>query len=130
MNDRQAARHEVSRGTVLLVSNETLTRMELVGELRRAQFKVRQARNGDQALGILTTAQDIDIVISDVWMPGCADGVALAAWLRIRRPNVRVVLMADDLPPLVELVADLVVCKPITEGDLIVDLLPLLGRAT
>lgn len=98
------------------------------GELRRAQFKVKQARNGDHALGILGTTADIDIVISDVWMPGCTDGVALAAWLRIRRPEVRIVLMCADLPPLAALAADLVVSKPLSEADLVVDLLPLLGK--
>jgi CheY-like chemotaxis protein len=120
----------VGRGTILLVSNETLTRMDLVGELRRAQFKVKQARNGDHALGVLGTAADVDIVISDVWMPGCTDGVALAAWLRIRRPEVRVVLMCPDLPPLAALAADVVVSKPLSEVDLVVDLLPLLGTGS
>jgi DNA-binding NtrC family response regulator len=118
------------RSTILLVSDETLTRMDLVGELRRAQFKVRQARNGDHARGVLSTTDDIDIVISDVWMPGCTDGVALAAWLRIRRPEVRIVLMCPDLPPLAALAADLVVAKPLSEVDLVVDLMPLLGKGS
>ena len=130
MNGRPDASSEVSRGTILLVSDETLTRMDLVGELRRAQFKVRQARNGDHAMGILSATQDIDIVISDVWMPGCTNGVALAAWLRIKRPHVRIVLMSEYLPPLAELAADLVVTKPITEAEFFVDLIPLLGRGS
>jgi CheY-like chemotaxis protein len=91
----------------------------LLVSLRPAQFNVRQARNGDHAIGILSATHDIDIVISDVWMPGCTNGVALAAWLRIKRPDVRIVLMSEYLPPLAELAADLVVTK-----------LPLLGRGS
>ncbi|WP_332747470.1 ATP-binding protein [Hydrogenophaga sp.] len=60
-----------------------------------------------EALGILRTARDFDVMLTDVLMPGPMDGVALARQVRERMPGLAVVLISghrgdaenrDDFP--------------------------------
>ena len=74
-----AALGNVSLGTILLVEDEALIRVDLAEHLRAAGFRnVLEAGNGDQALAMLGAHPAIALVISDVRMPGATDGVALA----------------------------------------------------
>jgi DNA-binding response OmpR family regulator len=41
---------------------------------------------------VLKTNERVDIVFSDVQMPGSLDGFELAQWLRRERPGVKVIL--------------------------------------
>jgi CheY-like chemotaxis protein len=62
--------------TVLLVEDEVLVRMMLADQLREAGCTVVEAPDADQALLILRqNLVRIDIVISDIRMPGSMDGL-------------------------------------------------------
>lgn len=132
VNDREEGLGKVPLGTptILLVEDEYLIRANLADYLREAEkFKVLEAANGDEALGILNLRHDIDVVITDIAMPGMTDGVALAAWLRINRPDIKIVLVSGHLRGSAHLgLADLVFTKPIRETDLLVALIPLLEK--
>jgi len=65
-----------------------LTR-ELLNELG---FSVLQVASPDAALGALANARNIDVVLSDIMMPGGVSGVHLAREIRRRHPDLRVVL--------------------------------------
>jgi CheY-like chemotaxis protein len=81
-----------NRGQILLVEDDkevsALTR-ELLSELG---FSVLHVASPDAALGALANARDIDVVLSDIMMPGGVSGVHLAREIRRRHPDLRVVL--------------------------------------
>jgi len=65
--------------TVLLVEDEVLVRMMLADQLREAGCTVVEASDADEALLLLRqNLVRIDLVISDVRMPGSMDGLGLA----------------------------------------------------
>ena len=79
--------------TVLVVEDEVLIRMLIAGYLRDCGFKVIEAANADEALQVLQEAEvAIDVVFSDVEMPGSLDGFGVAQWVRRNRPGVEVIL--------------------------------------
>jgi len=80
------------RLTVLVVDDEVLIRMMLCESLRQAGCEVVEAANADEALTVLTTTPDPDVLITDVKMPGALDGLELASRVRATRPGVKVVV--------------------------------------
>ena len=80
------------RARILVVEDEVLTRMALAEELRDAGYSVVEAANADAALAYLNTGSQIDLVLSDIQMPGSMDGLELARRLRVERPSLPVVL--------------------------------------
>jgi CheY-like chemotaxis protein len=67
-------------------------REAVAGGLRQAGFTVRVAENGDAALALLDAGLQVDVVFSDVVMPGGLSGIDLARALRRRWPELPVVL--------------------------------------
>jgi CheY-like chemotaxis protein len=64
--------------TVLLVEDEPLVRMLLAEELREAGLSVVEAGDAGEALSFLSATDQIDIVVTDIQMPGDMDGRELA----------------------------------------------------
>jgi two-component system, response regulator PdtaR len=85
---------ERGKGTVLIVEDELLIRLDLADQLRSAGLIVIEASTGDEALTILKANDAIDFVVSDIRMPGPTDGMELTAWLRRERPKIRIVLVS------------------------------------
>ena len=55
--------------------------------------RVQRADDAMQALQLIDAGAHIDVVLSDVMMPGTMDGLALARRLRALRPKLPVVLI-------------------------------------
>ena len=82
-----------TRQTVLVVDDEVLIRMVVADYLRECGYKVIEAANADEALMILKRDDiKLDIVFSDIEMPGSLDGFALSTWLRHNRPELDIIL--------------------------------------
>jgi CheY-like chemotaxis protein len=64
--------------TVLLVEDESLVRELVATALEGYGFKVEQASDAEEALARLEAGLRVDVVFSDVLMPGRFDGVQLA----------------------------------------------------
>ena len=80
--------------TILLVEDEDAVRMFGARALRNKGYKVLEAQNGEVALDVVNgTAPKIDLIISDVVMPGM-DGYTLVRQLREQMPQVKVILMS------------------------------------
>ncbi|HSV27993.1 MAG TPA: response regulator, partial [Candidatus Omnitrophota bacterium] len=77
----------------LLVEDEDAVRMFGTRALRNKGYRVIEARSGEQALDVLRADEPIDVLISDVVMPGM-DGVTLARLVRMERPAIRVILIS------------------------------------
>ncbi|MBW7852467.1 MAG: PAS domain-containing protein [Rhodospirillales bacterium] len=80
-------------GTVLLVEDEDPVRLFGVRALRNKGYRVLEARSGEGALDVLHKEPAIDVLVTDVVMPGM-DGVTLARLVRIERPEIRIVLIS------------------------------------
>ncbi|RYD82154.1 MAG: response regulator [Verrucomicrobiaceae bacterium] len=78
--------------TVLIVEDEPLVRMDMADVLARAGFEVLEAANAAEAVSVLEEHSDIDILFTDVDMPGSMDGLMLAAAVRKRWPPVRIIV--------------------------------------
>jgi CheY-like chemotaxis protein len=76
---------------VLVVEDVVLVRMVVAAYLREGGFQAIEASNADDAVRVLR-AVPVDVVFSDVRMPGTTDGHGLADWIRQNKPEVRIVL--------------------------------------
>ena len=65
---------------ILVVEDDVLLRMALAGELRSAGFNVIEARDGEEALTILLTANNIGLVVADADLRGAMDGIVATNW--------------------------------------------------
>ncbi len=83
---------ESEAARILVVEDEVLIRALLADELREAGCTVIEAATADDALAYLDSGGAVDLVFSDVLMPGSLDGVELARRLRQRDPLLPVIL--------------------------------------
>ncbi len=87
--------------TVFVVEDEVLVRTLAVEAIREAGYRVIEEGNGKAALDKLQSGADIDLLISDVRLPGVS-GFQLAEYGLEKRPAMKVVLMTgftqDPLP--------------------------------
>jgi CheY-like chemotaxis protein len=90
---------------LLVVEDEWLIRMDDAEALRAAGWCVLEAASGIEAVGILETAARIDLVLTDMRMPGGVDGLGVLACARAQRPGVPVVLTSGHLDPAIALQA-------------------------
>src|SRR5512139_614094 len=77
---------------VLVVEDDVLVRTVLAAYLRECGFDVVEAGSADEAIRVLEAGIRVDIVFSDVNMPGSMDGFGLARWLRRERPGLKIIL--------------------------------------
>ena len=78
--------------TVLVVEDEALVNHDIAEALRDDGFKALQAYNGEQALKLLETVDDIRVLFTDVNLPGGLNGVELARVVRVRWPQIEVLV--------------------------------------
>ena len=78
--------------TVLVVEDEPLIRMNISDELQEMGFKVLEATHAAEAVEMLQANADIQIMFTDVDMPGGMDGLMLAAAVRDRWPPIKIIV--------------------------------------
>jgi CheY-like chemotaxis protein len=88
----QRALDALNPPTVLVVDDDLLVREPIADYLREVGYAVLEAGDAHEAIDELDHADHVDLVFSDVRMPGELDGVGLARWLRAHRPDVAVLL--------------------------------------
>lgn len=80
--------------TILVVEDEVLIRTAISEYLRHCGYRVIEACSADEAITILTQPDivEVDIVFSDIEMPGSMDGFGLSKWVREHCKGIEVVL--------------------------------------
>lgn len=78
---------------ILLVEDEDAVRSLTATTLRKQGYLVTECPRAETALSELQKKQEIDLLLSDIGMPGM-DGHTLAQIVREQYPNVRIVLMS------------------------------------
>jgi len=90
---RRATSETWGTGTILLVEDEDMVRSVAERALTRQGYTVITASDGEQGLARLAQADKIDLLISDVVMPGM-DGPAMVRAARISNPTLPVLFMS------------------------------------
>jgi CheY-like chemotaxis protein len=84
---------------VLVVEDEALLLFSIADDLKEAGFDVLEASNADEAIRILTAHPEIELLFTDVDMPGSMDGLKLSAMVRNRWPPVRIIVTSGKQQP-------------------------------
>jgi DNA-binding NtrC family response regulator len=114
--------------TVLVVEDDPILRFTLAMELGQAGFIVREAASAEEAETVLNTGAAVDLVVTDIEMPGARNGLDLAKFVRAFRPHIRVVVVSGILPATgIVGVADAFFGKPYDLDRLILRIRSLLG---
>lgn len=84
--------------TILVVEDEVLVRVFISDVLRDEGYTVIEAVNADEALAVIRSPLKVDLVLTDMRMPGSMDGAGLVRVLRTEVPFVKVIMLAGQLP--------------------------------
>jgi CheY-like chemotaxis protein len=76
---------------VLVVEDEPLVREMIVEELTDLGFHVLEADTGEAGLAVLQDTQPVDVLFTDIRLPGAIDGWHLARAGRAHCPHLEVV---------------------------------------
>ena len=85
-DQQQGGGHE----TILVVEDNEAVRASAVELLREEGYRVLTAGNGDVAMQMLLQGIDVDLIFTDVVMPGLIKSSDLAAWAKVQTPPVAV----------------------------------------
>lgn len=84
---------------VLVVEDDVLLRYVISEVLRDGGLTVVEAVNGEEALAFLRAGNAVDLVFSDIQMPGEVDGIALAKRIHHEFPAIEVLLTSGNSHP-------------------------------
>ncbi|WP_240793977.1 response regulator [Pseudorhodobacter turbinis] len=108
---------------VLLVEDEAIIRISTADVLRDQGWEVREAANAADALKMLEQDEDIELIFTDIDMPGATNGLGLAHVVSERWPTVQIVITsgmsqpsANELP-----LSATFVPKPYMVEELVID---------
>src|SRR6202163_2481562 len=82
---------------ILVVEDEMLLRMRAVDMVEDAGFPPIERVNADDALAILESRSDIELLFTDIQMPGSMDGLKLAYAVHKRWPLIKIILVSGQL---------------------------------
>ncbi len=90
--DRGKQATSTTSGQVLLVEDDDEVAALTEEMIRQLGYDTTRVASAEAALGALADRRAVDIVFSDVMMPGRMNGVELAQEIRRRRPNLAILL--------------------------------------
>jgi len=83
--------------TVLVVEDEMVLRMRAVDIVEDAGFTPLEAVNADDALALLESRSDIELLFTDIQMPGTMNGLKLAYAVHERWPSIKIILVSGQV---------------------------------
>jgi signal transduction histidine kinase/ActR/RegA family two-component response regulator len=78
--------------TVLVVDDDPMVRKAVVAQITSLGYGVVEASSPAEALDVVARNDRLDLMFSDIVMPGAIDGLELARLIRERRPDLKVLL--------------------------------------
>jgi CheY-like chemotaxis protein len=79
--------------TILVIDDEPIVRMLIVDALEEMGFECAEAGTGPEGLAILEKSEHIDLLVTDVGLPGGLNGRQVADRARELRPGLRVLFV-------------------------------------
>lgn len=80
------------KAVVLVVDDSPVHRVLARSLVSRVGCEALAAEDADEAIRILEASDDIDLVFTDVQMPGTMDGVELCQYIRNRWPHMKLIV--------------------------------------
>jgi CheY-like chemotaxis protein len=77
---------------VLVIDDEIITRTVIADYLRDCGYRVFEAGSAEDAVVILNSELKVDIVFTDLELPGRSGGLELARWIRKHHPDMKVIV--------------------------------------
>ena len=77
---------------ILVVEDDVLVRLEIADYLRDACYAVIEAENAAEALDVFASGVPVDVVFTDVQMPGELDALMLVRWVHEHHPHIQVLV--------------------------------------
>ena len=121
----------LERPVVLVVEDEMLLRMRALDMVEDAGYASIEAVDADEAVAILESRSDVELLFSDIQMPGSMDGLTLARTVTARWPSIKIILVSGQmkltcvvLPPECRFFG-----KPLEARKMIAVLQDMIGRA-
>jgi two-component system, response regulator PdtaR len=84
---------------MLIVEDDALVRLSGVGIFIEAGFRMIEAGSGDEALAFLEANSGVQLLFTDVDMPGTIDGFALARQVHDRWPRIGIIVASGRSAP-------------------------------
>jgi CheY-like chemotaxis protein len=81
-----------NRQIILVVEDDAIIRMDIAEGMRTCGWRVVEAGSATEAIAIFEAGVSVDLVFSDIQMPGGMDGFGLAQWVRQHRPGIPIIL--------------------------------------
>jgi len=87
---------ELETAQVMIVEDEVLVRTVVAEALREAGLRVIEAANADEAWSYIQAGAPVDLIFSDIQMPGSIDGIELARKVKGDYSRIGIVLTSAD----------------------------------
>ena len=91
---------------ILIVEDDVLANEYLEFILQQAGYEVLSATSADEAAGLLEGREDVEVIVTDINLPGSTNGLKLAAAAKTKRPKVNIIIVMgyaaptnDEIPP-------------------------------
>lgn len=94
---------EKTSKSLLLVEDDPLLRESLSEYLVRRGWHLTAVGTVDEAFGLVGRGALYDVVLTDIVMPGCLDGIDLTRCILQERPTARVIVMSGYTAKALEL---------------------------
>ena len=82
--------------TILVVDDEPIIRMYVSAVLEDAGYSVLEAKDCEEALVLLATHTEIEVLMTDVRMPGRMDGLQLVQQTHDKRPAICSIVVSGN----------------------------------
>ena len=114
--------------TIMIVEDELLLRLYLANQLHSAGFEIIEVQSGDEAVKILATNIDVDLILTDIRMPGQVDGLGLVSFVKRQERRIKVILLSAYVEADSDSPADASFAKPVRIEVLLAKIRQLLTR--
>lgn len=82
--------------TVMVIEDERIIRMLMVETLEDAGYIVIEAGDGPEGVVHLESGVDIDLLVTDLGLPGGMNGREVAAHARLRYPDMKILYVTGQ----------------------------------
>ena len=124
----QTAENSILNKTIMVVEDELLLRLDLANQLHSAGFEVIEAQSADEALKLLATKIDVDLILTDIRMPGQIDGLGLVSFVQRQDRRIKIVILSAYVDADSESPGDASFAKPVRIQALLGKIRELLTR--
>jgi len=87
---------------ILVVEDEPLLRVLITDILLEHGYAALESATAAEAIEVLNSGCDVDVLLTDVRMPGAVDGIELARRVAHSRPEIRILIMSAWIYPRAE----------------------------